>query len=90
MAALKINPGEVLPAEGVTQVLILAATTHPVTALLLVAIIICFAIWCSAWSTTRWKYYDVLKSPEAAKAITELKKMEQAHKKAMAKFKKGN
>lgn len=90
MATKRIpNPGELLPAEGVTEVLVQAAQTHPVIALLLVGIIICVGLWLTCWVIVKSKFYDVLKSPEASRALVEMKKMENAHGRAMAKIKKG-
>lgn len=83
------NPADVLPAAGVQEVLIQAAASHPIIALLLVAIIICFAWWCTCYVFIKRKQYDVMKSPEAAKAMVELKRMEKEHKKTMARLKNG-
>lgn len=77
-----------LPDEGVTGVLLSAAAAYPLAAILIVAIIICVAIWVPCWALVRWKQLDVLKSPEAGKAMIEVKKIENKHKRDMAKLKK--
>lgn len=82
------NPSNVLPEAGLTEVLFQAAASNPLITLLVAATIICFAWWSSCQVLIRRKHYDVMKSPEAAKAMTELAKIENAHKRAMAKLKK--
>ncbi len=89
MVATRVpNPSNVLPAEGVTEVLLQAAANNPVTTLFIVGIIICFAWWSVCQVLIKRKQYDVMKSPEASKAMTEMAKIEKAHKRAMAKLKK--
>ncbi|MDZ5841742.1 hypothetical protein U4I66_07810 [Stenotrophomonas maltophilia] len=81
------NPAEILPAEGVTQVLVRAAEVHPAFALLLVALIICFTVAAVCWLLERRKFYAVLASSEAANALIQIKKIDNEHKKNMAKMK---
>ena len=82
------DPTRVLPDDGVTAVLIQAAFSNPIIALLLVTIIICFAWWASCQVLIKWKQFDVMKSPEAAKAMVELSKLDKTHKRAIAKLQK--
>lgn len=83
------NPSTVLPSDGVTEVLLRAAADNPITTLIIVGIIICFAWWSVCQVFIKRKQFDVMKSPEAAKAMTEMVKIEKNHKRAMARLKKG-
>lgn len=79
--------GSVLPEQGVTAVLIQAAADNPIVALILVCALIASTVWAIAWASVKRKQLEVMKSPEAARAMVELKKLELASKKAMKKLK---
>lgn len=78
------NPVHVLPSDGVTEVLIKAAAAHPIIALLLVAIIICFAWGATCLTIVKVRQLAALKHPEASRAIVELKKIDKARKRVTA------
>jgi len=81
------NPAQILPAEGVTEVLVRAAAAHPGFTLVLVLVFLLFTVACVCWLLDRRNYYDLLASPQAGEALVAIKKVDNAHKKAMTKMK---
>lgn len=78
------DPTNVLPSEGVTEVLFKAAAQYPLITLLLVTLIIITA-WCAVAITIIWsRRYEALKSPQAAQALVEIERMKKAHQKYLA------
>jgi len=77
-----------LPAEGVKEVLIQAAAANPMATLLAVVFVIALSIVVAGLVKVKTKQLEVMKSPEASRAMIEMQKLENAQKRLASKAKK--